>query len=68
MEAMKVQVLKVKSTSQGWNLAYCQCDGLIGTVIADSEVKEPGEYWLQSSLSEKDGRIVPQIIVKKSAS
>jgi hypothetical protein len=62
---MKVQVMKVTQTGKGWNLAYVQCSGLIGTVIASSDVVEPGEYELRSSLQEKAGRIVPMIRIEK---
>jgi hypothetical protein len=61
---MKVHVYKVKVTSQNWNLAYCQCGDLYGTIVASPEVTQPGDYELRSTLREKDGRIIPMIRVE----
>jgi hypothetical protein len=65
---MKVQVFKVKETGKGYNLVYCQCGNLYGTVVSSPDVVDPGEYELRSSLREKDGRIIPLIRVEKSLS
>jgi hypothetical protein len=62
---MKVQVMKVVQTGKGWNLAYCQCGQLYGTIVSSAEVVEPGEYELRSTLREREGRIVPMIRVEK---
>jgi hypothetical protein len=61
---MKVQVFKVTQTDKGFNLAYCQCGNLFGTVVASNEVTEPGEYELRSTLREKEGRIIPMIRIE----
>lgn len=61
---MKIHVFKVTQTGRGFNLAYCQCGNLFGTVVASSDVVEPGDYELRSTLQEKAGRIIPLIRVE----
>jgi len=63
---MRVQVLRVRVTDKGFNVAHCQCGNLFGEVLASAEVTEPGEYELKSTLREKEGRIVPLIRVEKA--
>ena len=63
---MKVQVLKVTPTSKGFHIVHVQCGNLFGNCIASPDVTEPGEYFLKSSLHEKEGRLVPMIRVEKA--
>lgn len=63
---MKVQVLDVKTTDKGFNVAYVKAGNLRGTVLASPEVKEPGDYVMRVQLVEKEGRIQAMNRVEKN--
>lgn len=62
---MKAQVLKVVETNKKFNIAHCRVGKLYGTVIATKAVTGPGEFEFKSSLREKDGRIVVEVLIDK---
>ena len=62
---MKVQVLQVRKTAKGLNIAHIQCGQLIGTALATDDVTGPGEYTLKSTLRVIKGEITPLVRVEK---
>ncbi len=62
---MKVQVLQVRKTTKGRTVVHIQCGDLFGDCVATSDVTEPGEYELRTTLRVVDGRLIPLIRVEK---
>lgn len=63
---MKVQVLDVKKTDKGFNVAYVKAGRLRGTCLASPDVQEPGEYVMRVQLVEKEGRICAMNRIEKN--
>lgn len=62
---MKVQVLAVSKNKGGFNVAHICCNGMYGDCLATEDVTGPGEYWLKSTLTVKEGRFNPLVRVEK---
>lgn len=61
---MKVDVLQVRRSPKGLNVAHVKCGQLFGDVLATDDVTEPGEYEMKVTLRVVQGRLVPLIRVE----
>lgn len=62
---MKVEVLHVKETGKGFNVAHVRAGNLFGDCLTAPDVVEPGEYWLKGTLQVREGRLVSLIRVER---